>query len=228
MITYSNIVEGIFIERPNRFIAYVEIEGCLEICHVKNTGRCKELLIKGVKVYLEPATNPERKTKFSLISVEKEGAIVNIDSQVPNKVIREWLETGALFSEPTLIAQEKTFGNSRFDFYVETPEVKAFIEVKGCTLEEKGVIRFPDAPTERGVKHIKELIEARKLGYEAYIVFLIQMEKATWFEPNVKTHPAFGEVLKEAQEKGVEIICLNSYVTKDTIGVKERIPYKLV
>lgn len=227
MISYSNIVEGIFIERPNRFIAYVEIEGQLEKCHVKNTGRCKELLVRGVRVYLEPATNPERKTKFSLISVEKEGAMVNIDSQVPNKVIREWLETGALFSNPTLIVQEKTFGNSRFDFYLETSESKVFIEVKGCTLEENGVIRFPDAPTERGVKHIKELIEARKLGYEAYIIFLIQMEKATWFEPNVKTHAAFGEVLKEAHEKGVKIICLNSCVTPNTIGVKGEVPYRL-
>ncbi|MDF2803338.1 MAG: sfsA, partial [Anaerocolumna sp.] len=173
---YNNIKAGIFKARPNRFVAHIEIDGHIEICHVKNTGRCKELLLPDCIVYVEEASNTARKTKYSLIAVLKGEKIINMDSQIPNKAVHEWLLEGNLFQDITLIKPEKVYGNSRFDFYIETSKQKIFMEVKGVTLEEDGVVRFPDAPTERGVKHMNELISCTKQGYEAYILFVIQME----------------------------------------------------
>lgn len=224
---YDNIVKGKFISRPNRFIAHVEINGKEEICHVKNTGRCKELLIPGVNVFLQENDNPNRKTKFSLITVEKENRLINMDSQIPNKVVNEWLENGNLFKDITLIKPETKYGNSRFDFYVETKEKKIFIEVKGVTLEENGVVRFPDAPTERGVKHVNELCECKKEGYEAYIIFVIQMKGVMYFEPNMKTHKEFGYALKKAKNSGVNILALDCEVTKETIVMGDYVDVKL-
>lgn len=224
---YDNIVKGKFISRPNRFIAHVEINGKEEICHVKNTGRCKELLIPGVNVFLQENDNPNRKTKFSLITVEKGNRLINMDSQIPNKVVNEWLENGNLFKDITLIKPETKYGNSRFDFYVETKEKKIFIEVKGVTLEENGVVRFPDAPTERGVKHVNELCECKKEGYEAYIIFVIQMKGAMYFEPNMKTHKEFGYALKKAKNSEVNILALDCEVTKETIVMGDYVDVKL-
>lgn len=224
---YDNIVKGKFISRPNRFIAHVEINGKKEISHVKNTGRCKELLISGVNVFLQENDNPNRKTKFSLIAVEKGNRLINIDSQIPNKVVNEWLENGNLFKDITLIKPETKYGNSRFDFYVETKEKKIFIEVKGATLEENGVVRFPDAPTERGVKHINELCECKKEGYEAYIIFVIQMKGVMYFEPNMKTHKEFGYALKKAKDSGVNILALDCEVTRETIVMGQYVNVKL-
>lgn len=224
---YDNIVKGKFISRPNRFIAHVEINGKEEICHVKNTGRCKELLIPGVNVFLQENDNQNRKTKFSLITVEKGNRLINMDSQIPNKVVNEWLENGNLFKDITLIKPETKYGNSRFDFYVETKEKKIFIEVKGVTLEENGVVRFPDAPTERGVKHVNELCECKKEGYEAYIIFVIQMKGAMYFEPNMKTHKEFGYALKKAKNSGVNILALDCEVTKETIVMGDYVDVKL-
>lgn len=170
---YERIQIGRFLERPNRFIAYIEIDGKKETVHVKNTGRCAELLTPGAKVYVQKSANPERKTQWDLIAVEKGDRLVNMDSQIPNAVVKEWLEAGNLFFSPTLIRPETTYGQSRFDLYVEEGERKAFIEVKGVTLEEDGVVRFPDAPTERGVKHVEELMKAKRMGMRliSYLLF---------------------------------------------------------
>ena len=197
---YDNILKGKFISRPNRFIAHIEINGKVEICHVKNTGRCKELLTPNATVFVQENNNPKRKTKFSLISVIKEKRMINMDSQVPNKIVHEWILKGNLFKDVTLIKPETKYNNSRFDFYIETKNKKVFIEVKGVTLENQGIVKFPDAPTERGVKHIKELCDCVKEGYEAYIIFVIQMKDVLHFEPNVETHKEFAEALKEAKK----------------------------
>ena len=179
---YQNVVEAIFLERPNRFVAYCKVAGETQKVHVKNTGRCKELLVPGAVVYLEESDNPNRKTKYSLVAVEKGDLLINMDSQVPNQVVEEALRTGRIklpgIIEPlTFIKREKTYGQSRFDFYVETAEEKIFIEVKGVTLEEDGVVRFPDAPTERGVKHVEELMEATKEGYKCYVLLLYRWKR---------------------------------------------------
>ena len=191
---YENIVTGKFIERPNRFIALVEMEGKVEKCHVKNTGRCRELLLPGAAVYLEKSDNPNRKTAYDLIGVKKGELLINMDSQAPNKVVKEWLEEEIYFKDITLLKPEYRYGKSRIDFYLETAEGRRiFIEVKGVTLEEEGIARFPDAPTERGIKHIQELQQAVSEGYEAYILFVIQMKNVFQFEPNDRTHRAFGD-----------------------------------
>ena len=219
---YAKIREGIFISRPNRFIAIVNIDGKEETCHVKNTGRCKELLIKGSKVFLEDCShNPNRKTKYDLITVYKGDCLVNMDSQAPNKVVQEWLPT--LFPDITLIRPETKYKNSRFDFYVETEKEKIFMEVKGVTLEVGGEARFPDAPTERGVKHIQELVACRKDGYEAYIIFVVQMKGVTHFVPNVATHPEFAEALREAKKQGVNILCYDCKVESDELVLDQKI-----
>lgn len=218
---YNNIISGIFKLRPNRFIAHVEIDGNIEICHVKNTGRCKELLTPNAQVFLQRNDNPKRKTKFSLIAVIKGDRIINMDSQVPNKIIHEWILKGNLFANLILIKPETKYNNSRFDFYIETKEQKAFIEVKGVTLEDNGIVRFPDAPTERGVKHIKELCDAIKDGYESYIIFVVQMKDVLYFEPNAETHKEFAEALKYAKECGVHILALDCEVTKDSINIRK-------
>ena len=220
---YLNIVQGEFISRPNRFIAEVMIDGQVEICHVKNTGRLQELLKKNAKVYLEKSTNPLRKTAFSLIGVEKGKDIINIDSQAPNKVFYESIAKREIclpgFEELILLKSEKKYGKSRFDFYAESPFEKAFIEVKGVTLEENGVAMFPDAPTERGVKHVKELVLARNEGFETFIVFIIQMSGIMHFKPNDKTHKEFGDALRYAYKNGVKIMALECNVGFDSIQI---------
>ena len=221
---YNNIVKGKFIERPNRFIAKVEIDGTTETVHVKNTGRCRELLVKGTTVYLEKSNNPERKTGYDLIAVLKNGkTLINMDSQIPNAVTEEWLKKGNLFSKDAVIRREVTHNKSRFDFYIEEGGRKIFLEVKGCTLETDGIARFPDAPTERGVKHINELIDCVNEGFEAYILFVIQMKGIKHFEPNDKTHSAFGDALRNAESKGVNILAYDCNVTKDTIEIDKEI-----
>lgn len=231
-MNYSNIKEAIFLRRPNRFIAFCEVDGKEEKVHVKNTGRCKELLIPGVTVYLEHSDNPNRKTAYSLIAVRKGERLINMDSQIPNKVVYEALHRGTLIL-PGLegsnihIQPEKTYKNSRFDAYVETEKDKAFIEVKGVTLEEDGVVRFPDAPTERGVKHIFELIDAAGNGYKAYIIFIIQMKDVKYFAPNVMTHEAFGTALKEAVKKGVQVLAYDCEVEPDRITLASPVQVKL-
>ncbi len=224
---YKNIHKGIFINRPNRFIAEVEIGGETKICHVKNTGRCKELLVEGAEVYLEKSDNPQRKTEYDLISVYKGNNLINMDSNAPNKVVHEWLKQEKLFKNITLIKPEAKFKNSRFDFYVETTDKKIFIEVKGVTLEENGIASFPDAPTERGVKHLGELIEAIKYGYDAYVLFVIQMKGCKSFKPNRKTHPEFADALIKAKEHGVNVICVDCVVTKDELFIDDYVDVKL-
>lgn len=221
---YERIETGKFIERPNRFIAYVEIAGQKETVHVKNTGRCAELLQPGATVYVQKADNPERKTQWDLIGVKKGKRMINMDSQIPNKVVEEWIRKGNLFPNATLIKPETTYKHSRFDLYVEEENRKIFIEVKGVTLEENGVVKFPDAPTERGVKHIGELCEAVKDGYEAYVFFVIQMKGVKYFTPNMKTHAAFGEALRNAEEEGVHILAYDCKVSKDSIELAKEVP----
>lgn len=224
---YKNIVKGTFISRPNRFIANVEIDGQEEVCHVKNTGRCKELLMPGAQLFLQYSDNPARKTKYDVIGVIKNQMMVNMDSQIPNKVVYEWIKKGNLFSKNAILRPEKSFGNSRLDLYVEDGARKAFIEVKGVTLEVNGVARFPDAPTERGIKHIQELCECINQGYEAYILFVIQMKGVYRLEPNWITHRAFGEALKIAREKGVQILAYDCLVTEDSIEIDQQITFSL-
>ncbi len=215
---YKNIKEGIFLSRPNRFIAEVEMDGEVKVCHVKNTGRCRELLIKGVRVILDRSDNPNRRTEYDLIAVCKGDQLINIDSQAPNAVFGEWLKAGG-FSGVTLIKPECFYKNSRFDFYAEAGDKRIFIEVKGVTLEEEGVVMFPDAPTERGVKHLTELSEAVKDGYEAYVYFVVQMNECRYFTPNKKTHPEFAEALKAARDNGVNICAVKCRVTEDGLSI---------
>ncbi|MBE6063143.1 MAG: DNA/RNA nuclease SfsA [Clostridium butyricum] len=224
---YENMTVGRFISRPNRFIANVEIDGIVEVCHVKNTGRCKELLIPNAIVYVQKNDTPNRKTKFSLIGVLKGNRKINIDSQVTNKVVMEWIQLENLFEDVTFIKPECKYKNSRFDFYVETNNSKIFIEVKGATLEENGVVRFPDAPTERGVKHIHELVECINEGYKAYIIFVIQMKDVLYFTPNDFVHKEFGDALREAEKKGVNILAIDSEVTEDSIELRKYVEVKL-
>lgn len=215
---YANMVTGKFKSRPNRFIAMVEINGKIEKCHVKNTGRCKELLLPEAEVYLEKSSKLERKTAYDLIGIKKGELLINMDSQAPNKAVKEWLEEEVYFKHVNYLKPECKYGNSRIDFYLETEEGrKIFIEVKGVTLEENGIARFPDAPTERGVKHIQELQQAVAEGYEAYILFVIQMKEILQFEPNDRTHQAFGDALREAAEHGVSILAYDCVVTEDSM-----------
>ncbi len=219
-MTYDKIVRGTFLKRINRFIAFVEIDGKEETVHVKNTGRCKELLIESVDVYLQPSDKPDRKTKYDLVAVVKNGnKVVNIDSQMPNKLVVEWLGKSGLFSKQARVKQEKVYGKSRFDVYVEDEGRKAFIEVKGVTLENDGVAMFPDAPTERGTKHLYELMDAVDEGYEAYIIFVIQLSGTKLFSPNRKTDERFARALKEAESKGVKIIAVDCVTYTDSITI---------
>ena len=224
---YAHIVEGEFLERPNRFIAYVRIQGRQETVHVKNTGRCGELLVPGARVYLERSDRAERKTLYDLVAVEKGTLLVNMDSQAPNKAVGEWLFKRTLFPDLVRVRPETVYGKSRFDFYLETAREKIFLEVKGVTLEEKGVVRFPDAPSERAVKHIEELIEARKQGYQVYLLFVIQMDRARVFLPNWETHPEFGRALCLAARSGVQILAYNCRVTADSMEIWRPVPVRL-
>ena len=224
---YEKITKGKFISRPNRFKAYVELNGEEELVHVKNTGRCAELLKAGATVYVQKSDKEERKTKWDLIAVEKGERMINMDSQIPNQVVKEWLEKENLFENITCIRPEYTYGNSRFDLYVEAGERKIFIEVKGVTLEEDGVVRFPDAPSERAVKHVEELQKAVKDGYEAYAFFVIQMKDVRYFTPNRQTHPEFAEALAEAERNGVKILAYDCSVTEDSIELGKEVPVVL-
>lgn len=224
---YENIIAGNFISRPNRFIAKVNIEGKEETVHVKNTGRCRELLTDNAKVFCQHFDSNNRKTDYDLIAVYKGDRLINMDSQAPNKVVYEFLLKGALFEGIEVIKPEIKYKNSRFDFYVKTKDKEIYIEVKGVTLEENGVVLFPDAPTERGVKHINELIEAKKDGFDTYIIFVVQMENVKYFTPNSKTHPEFAEALKKAKEYGVDIICYDCKVSENTLDINNQIEIRL-
>ena len=216
---YSNVVEAKFISRPNRFIANVVVDGKDTVVHVKNTGRCRELLIPGSKVFLEKAQNPERKTPYDLIAVEKDGRIINIDSQAPNAVVKEWLMG---LGEYDLVKPEYKYGNSRIDFYMEKGDERFLMEVKGCTLFRDGFGYFPDAPTERGAKHLRELAGALKEGYHAMVAFVIQGEGIYEVRPNEETDPGFTEAFHEAKEAGVEIIHLPCGVQADELVIIKR------
>lgn len=219
---YENTVRAQFLRRPNRFVAQVLLEGREETVHVKNTGRCRELLLPGSEVVLCASGNPARKTKYDLISVYKEGlGWVNIDSMAPNRVVAEWLAgEPEPFRPLTLLKPEQTFGESRIDFYLECSDRRCFVEVKGCTLERNGIGYFPDAPTERGVKHLQELVRAAEAGFESYIAFVIAMPKVTRVLPNRETHPAFAEALEAAVSAGVKILYLPCEVTPDRLHVR--------
>ena len=217
---YKNIVKAKFISRPNRFIANVEVDGNELVVHVKNTGRCKELLIPGCTVYLEKADNPERKTPYDLVAVEKDGRIINIDSQAPNKVVKEWLLSQGEYDK---VQPEYKFGNSRIDFYMEKAEVRYLMEVKGCTLFIDGIGYFPDAPTERGAKHLRELTDAVKKGYNTSVAFVIQGEGITEVRPNEVTDPDFAKAFYEAKAAGVEIVFYLCKVTDDSLYITREI-----
>lgn len=233
---YQNIHKATFLARPNRFIAKVLLGGEEVTVHVKNTGRCKELLMPGCTVYLEKSSNPARKTAFDLIAVEKiveldrpdsPTRLINMDSQAPNKLFEEWAGAGHFIPGLTLLRPETTWGNSRFDFYWEAGERKGFVEVKGCTLEEDGWTYFPDAPTERGVKHLEELIRAKGEGYEAAVCFVIQMAGVEGFSPNDRTHPAFGEALRKAAKAGVKVLARECWVTPEEVYITNAVDVKL-
>ena len=224
---YENIREAKFISRPNRFIATIEIGGKQEICHVKNTGRCKELLLPDADVLVQEVSGVGRKTKYDLIAVYKEERLINIDSQAPNKVFHEWLVGSDSWPDIKFIKPECRYQESRLDFYLETGSRKIFTEVKGVTLENKGVVLFPDAPTERGIKHMNELCRAVSEGFEAYLVFIIQMKDVLYFSPNWETHLAFGEGMINAANRGVKIIALDCEVTADSIAARDFVQVKL-
>lgn len=220
---YKNVIKGEFVSRPNRFIARVKIGNEEHTVHVKNTGRCREILVSGAAVFLEKSENPDRKTAYDLIAVEKKtenGTIlINIDSQIPNLCVADFLPGSGLFPADVKIKREVTYKNSRFDIFTEHEDKKAFIEVKGVTLERNGRALFPDAPTERGVKHINELISAKKDGFEAYIFFVIQMTGVKVFSPNKEMHPEFAEALKRAQQEGVKILAYTCNVAENDIKI---------
>jgi sugar fermentation stimulation protein A len=220
------MVEGRFLRRDNRFVAHVEIGGQEEVCHVKNTVRCRELLPPGAKVWCQVSDNPKRKTKYDLITVEKGTYLINMDSQAPNRAAEEWLRGGGL-GQAELIKPEQKFGASRFDFYLERQGRPMYLEVKGVTLEEDGVCRFPDAPTERGAKHLRELVEAKKQGYDAAVLFVIQMKPVLYLEPNDATDPEFGKALRAAAAAGVEIFAMDCIITENTMTIADPVTVKL-
>ena len=224
---YANTEAATFISRPNRFIANVEVDSKPETAHVKNTGRCKELLVPSAKVILQKFDDTKRKTAYDLIAVYKGDRLINMDSQAPNKAFLEYLKSGRHIDGITLIKPEARCGGSRFDFYIEAGERKIFIEVKGVTLEEDGVVLFPDAPTDRGVKHLNELAQCVKDGYEAHVIFVIQMSEVRYFTPNNKMHPAFGEALVTAEKAGVKIFAIDCVVTENSITIGKPVAIKL-
>jgi len=224
---YSNTRKARFISRPNRFIANVEIDGKPVACHVKNTGRCKELLLPGAQVILQKSDNPGRRTMYDLIGVYKGERLINIDSQAPNKVFHEWVEKTPLFSGLSFIKPEYRYNDSRLDFYMEAGQKKILVEVKGVTLEEDGVAMFPDAPTQRGIKHLLELVDAAKNGYESYIVFVIQMKEVSYFTANYKTHEEFGKALAAAKAQGVKLLAFDCNVTENSIEAADDVEIRL-
>lgn len=226
-MNYTQVIPARFLARPNRFVAQVEVDGRTETVHVKNTGRCRELLIPGCTVYLTPGDNPKRKTPYDLIAVDKGGLLVNMDAQAPNHVFAEWARGGHFVPGLTLLRPETTWGSSRFDFYWEAGDRRGFVEVKGCTLEEDGHCRFPDAPTTRGVRHLQELTACLQDGYEAAVCFVIQMEGMKDFAPNDATHPEFGAALRQAAAAGVQVLALECTVTPDTLAISQSVQVKL-
>lgn len=229
---YQNVVKAEFVSRPNRFIAKVSLFGEEETVHMNNTGRCRELLLPGSTVYLEKSKNPNRKTKYDLIAVEKKRVdrsplLVNMDSQIPNALAEEWIPRSGLFSSNAKVKREVSFGSSRFDLYIEDGSRRAFMEVKGVTLEEGGNSSFPDAPTVRGIKHIQELCRATQEGYEAYILFVIQMKEIISFSPNDSTHKAFGDALRQASKEGVKVLAYDCKVKPDALVIDSPVPIKL-
>ena len=224
---YENVISGRFVDRPNRFIAHVETAEGIQVCHVKNTGRCRELLVPGATVYLEPGRTPGRRTAFDLIAVEKGSLLINMDAQAPNRVFEEWATAGGFSLDVIAVRREVRWGDSRLDFCLEMPRGPHLVEVKGVTLEEDGVVRFPDAPTLRGVKHLEELVRARQAGYEAAVCFVVQMEGVLRFEPNDRTHPAFGQALRAAAAAGVEVLALDCRVTPDRLELNRPVPVAL-
>lgn len=225
-MTYSNMVPGIFLDRPNRFIAHVQIDGNVEVCHVKNTGRCRELLRAGTQVWCQKSDNPKRKTKYDLITVRKGGRLINMDSQAPNAAVKEWLLAGGLGPVVDLRA-ETVHGGSRFDFSFTLEGKQCFLEVKGVTLENDGVCAFPDAPTERGAKHLRELRQAAREGYGAFVLFVIQMPDVKYLRPNDETDPAFGTALREAAGSGVTILAMDCGVTENAMSLRLPVLVKL-
>ena len=221
---YRSIEKAVFLDRPNRFIAHVELEGAVETVHVKNTGRCRELLVPGATVYLERSHNPLRKTACDLVAVEKGERLINMDSQAPNKVFAEFALSGGLGVEVTSLWPEYTYGDSRLDFALQTPQGFHLVEVKGVTLEVEGAVYFPDAPTERGVKHLRELTRAAAAGIDASAVFVVQMEEASHLSPNDLTHPEFGQALREAKAAGVNIRAFTCRVTPEELTIDREIP----
>ena len=224
---YENILPAIFVDRPNRFIAHVELNGRLEVCHVKNTGRCRELLIPGCRVYVQHQPSPTRKTAYDLIAVEKGERLLNMDANAPNRVFNEYVRAGRFLREWSVIRPETTHGDSRFDFYLESPGHRLFAEVKGVTLEDDGVMRFPDAPTERGVKHLEGLARCVQEGYEAWAVFVIQTENVRWMEPNRRTHPAFADALRQAAQAGVHLLALDCHTEPDRLDICRPVEIRL-
>lgn len=224
---YENILPAVFVDRPNRFIAHVELNGRLEVCHVKNTGRCRELLIPGCRVYVQHQPSPTRKTAYDLIAVEKGERLLNMDANAPNRVFNEYVRAGRFLREWPVIRPEMTHGDSRFDFYLESPGHRLFAEVKGVTLEDDGVMRFPDAPTERGVKHLEGLARCVQEGYEAWAVFVIQTENVRWMEPNRRTHPAFADALRQAAQAGVHLLALDCHTEPDRLEICRPVEIRL-
>lgn len=223
---YSNMVPGVFRERPNRFIAHIEIDGMVQVCHVKNTGRCRELLPKGAQVFCQQASNPNRKTKYDLIAVQKGNRLINMDSQAPNTAAAEWLRGGGL-GEITDLRPETKHGDSRFDFSFRKDSRLCFLEVKGVTLETDGVCAFPDAPTQRGARHLRELTALAKQGCGAYVLFVIQMEDVAWLHPNDDTDPAFSQALRDAAAAGVQILAMDCAVTEDSMAIRKPVEVRL-
>ena len=224
---YQNVCGGIFINRHNRFIAEVEIDGKRERAHVKNTGRCRELLTEGATVYLHEVTNPNRSTRYDLIAARKDQRLINMDASAPNVTFYEYLKSGLHIDDVTKIKPEAKYGSSRFDFYVETRNRKILIEVKGVTLEEDSVVMFPDAPTERGVKHLNELAQCVHDGYKAQVIFVVQMGGVLYFTPNIKMHPAFGNALVFAKNAGVVIAAFDCDVTPDSMTISKAVEVRL-
>ncbi len=223
---YQEMKAGRFLDRPNRFVAHVEMEGRVETVHVKNTGRCRELLQPGARVWCSVSDNPARKTKYDLITVEKGSYLINMDSQAPNAAVREWLAAGGLGSME-LIRPERTFAESRFDFYLERSGQGMYLEVKGVTLEDGGVCRFPDAPTERGTRHLRELMKAKRSGFDAAVLFVIQMRPVKYLEPNDATDPAFGAALREASAAGVQVLAVDCKVSADAMEIGDFVEVRL-
>lgn len=224
---YESVITGRFLERPNRFVAFVETQDGVQRVHVKNTGRCRELLVPGAEVYLAHGGNPARKTSYDLVAVRKGTRLINMDSQAPNKVFGEWVADSDFLPEITAVRREYRYGESRLDFCLETPQGKHLVEVKGVTLEKNGAARFPDAPTERGIRHICELQRAVEQGLGATLCFIVQMEGAVSVSPNDETHPAFGAALREAAAAGVQILAYDCTVTPDSLAIRKKVPILL-